>query len=493
MKRYILALDQGTTSSRAILFSHDAQIVGVEQKETRQYFNSGGIVEQDPLEIAQNQIDVATTLLQNNKVRPEQINAIGITNQRETTVVWDKFSGKPVYNAIIWQDRRTSAFCDELKNDADKLRIISKTGLKADPYFSASKLLWILDNVRNAREKAERGELLFGTIDTWLIWNLSGGKLHITDTSNASRTMLFNIETRTWDEELLKLFRIPAIMLPEIRNSSEVYGSTHERVFGKSIPVASAAGDQQAALFGQRCIREGLAKNTYGTGCFMLMNTGDKIVRSSSGLLSTIAWTIDGKTEYALEGSVFIAGAAIKWLKDNLGIINSVKDTSQISIETNGNNNVYFVPAFSGLGAPYWNPEARGIITGLSLDTNKAHIVRACLESLAYQTRDVFNAMEKDSGVKLLSLKVDGGASANEFLMQFQADILGVEVERPEIIESTAFGAALLAGLATGFWTDKFLTRIQSSEQIYKPLITSEKREDLYNKWVNAVNIANKY
>ena len=455
-KKYVLALDQGTTSSRAILFDQGGNCVGLAQKEFTQIYPKPGWVEHDPMEIWGSQSGVAREVLETMGVRPSEVAAIGITNQRETTVVWEKATGKPLCNAIVWQCRRTAAICDELKAKGLEHYIREHTGLIVDAYFSATKLKWILDNVAGARERARKGELLFGTIDTWLIWNLTRGKVHVTDYSNASRTMLFNIKTLQWDEKLLAELDIPACMLPEVKPSSAVYGHTDAEMFGGAlIPISGDAGDQQAALFGQACFSDGMVKNTYGTGCFMLMNTGEQRVPSKHGLLTTIAWGVDGKVDYALEGSIFVAGAAVQWLRDELKLIESAEQSEAMATAVADSNGVYVVPAFVGLGAPYWDMYARGTIVGLTRGANRNHIVRATLESMAFQTRDVLLAMEEDSGIRLKALKVDGGAVANNFLMQFQSDILGVRVDRPQVAETTAMGAAFLAGLAVGFWKDK--------------------------------------
>ena len=491
-KKYVLALDQGTTSCRAILFDRESNIVGVAQKEFTQHYPKPGWVEHDPEEIWSTQYGVIAELMARYNVNPEEIAAIGITNQRETTVVWDKATGKPVYNAIVWQCRRTAGICDELKAKGLEEKVRYKTGLVIDAYFSGTKVKWILDNVEGAREKAEKGELLFGTIDTWLVWKLTGGKVHVTDYSNASRTMIYNIRELKWDEELLAELSIPASMLPEVKPSSCVYGETDPNTFfGHTIPISGIAGDQQAALFGQTCFEPGMAKNTYGTGCFMLMNTGDKVYESKNGLLTTIAWGIDGKVEYALEGSIFIAGAVIQWLRDGLKLIESAADSEYFASKVPDTAGVYVVPAFAGLGAPYWDMRARGTIVGLTRGANKNHIVRAALESMAYQTRDVLSAMEADSGIKLQALKVDGGAVANNLLMQFQADILGVPVERPVNIETTAMGAAYLAGLAVGFWADK--NELKAKYKVsrrFEPEMAVETREKLYKGWQRAVTRA---
>ncbi|TFZ41148.1 glycerol kinase GlpK [Soehngenia longivitae] len=489
MKNYVMAFDQGTTSCRAILFDKDGKIVGVSQQEFAQIYPKPGWVEHDAMEIWGTQSGVARQVLEVNGIRPDEIAAIGITNQRETTVVWDKNTGRPVYNAIVWQCRRTADICEELKAKGYEDLVREKTGLVIDAYFSGTKIKWILDNVEGAREKAERGDLLFGTMDTWLIWNLTRGKVHVTDYTNASRTMIFNINTLEWDDELLEILNIPKSMLPEVRPSSEIYGTTDERTFGgANIPIAGDAGDQQAALFGQACFEEGMAKNTYGTGCFLLMNTGEKPVKSDNGLLTTIAWGIDGKVNYALEGSIFIAGAAIQWLRDELKLIYDSPQSEYYAKLVPDTNGVYVVPAFTGLGAPHWDMYARGAILGLTRGVKREHIVRATLESIAYQTKDVIRAMEEDSKIKLNRLKVDGGASANDFLMQFQADILGVPVDRPKVSETTAQGAAYLAGLAVGFWKDK--KEIEDKWELDKTFevnMESEKRQKLYSKWLKAV------
>ncbi|HZK54887.1 MAG TPA: glycerol kinase GlpK [Desulfosporosinus sp.] len=489
MKRYVMALDQGTTSCRAILFDKDSKIVGVTQKEFAQIYPEAGWVEHDAEEIWSTQYGVIAELIAKTGIKVDEIASIGITNQRETTVVWDKNTGKPVYNAIVWQCRRTTVICDELKAKGYEELVREKTGLVVDAYFSGTKVKWILDNVEGARFKAEKGELLFGTMDTWLIWKLTGGKVHITDYSNASRTMMFNIRELHWDQELLEMLDIPPRMLPEVHNSSEVYANTDAGVFlGFEIPIAGVAGDQQAALFGQTCYEPGDAKNTYGTGCFMLMNTGSKIYTSKHGLLTTIAWGIDGKVEYALEGSIFIAGAAIQWLRDGLKVIDVAPDSEYFAKKVKDTDGVYFVPAFVGLGAPYWDMRARGGIFGLTRGTTKDHIIRAALDSLAYQTKDVLGSMEADSGISLKSLKVDGGAVTNNFLMQFQADILGTRVDRPEIIETTALGAAYLAGLAVGFWSSKEdLASRWLLDRRFEPDMEEEKRSKLYKGWLKAV------
>jgi glycerol kinase len=452
MPQYILALDQGTTSSRAILFDKKGRIVAQAQKEFTQIFPKPGWVEHDPLEIWSTQAGVAAEATVKAGKNGKSIAAIGITNQRETVVVWNRKTGKPIYNAIVWQDRRTAEYCDQLRAEGREDLIRSKTGLLLDAYFSASKVKWILDNVRGARKKAAAGELAFGTVDSWLIWNFTQGELHVTDVTNASRTMLFNIHTLQWDEELLGLFDIPRSMLPEVRQSSEVYGETKTTVFASKIPIAGIAGDQQAALFGQLCTRPGMVKNTYGTGCFMLMNTGLTPKTSHNNLLTTVAWQRNGQVEYALEGSIFMAGAVVQWLRDNLGIIKTSAEVEQLAKQVSSTGGVYFVPAFAGLGAPYWDPYARATIFGMSRATTAAHIARAAVESIAFQTMDVLNAMKADSGLPIAELRVDGGASANNLLMQFQADVLNTKVTRPRITETTALGAAYLAGLAVGYW-----------------------------------------
>ncbi len=488
-EKYILALDQGTTSSRAILFDKNAAIVAVEQKEFKQHFPKPGWVEHDPMDIWGSQISVARDVLKKTGISAKQIAAIGITNQRETTVVWDKKTGMPITNAIVWQDRRTAAICDAIKKDKPISKyIIENTGLVIDAYFSGTKIKWILDNVKGARKKAEKGELLFGTVDTWLTYKLTGGKEHKTDYSNASRTLLFNIKTKKWDDKILKALDIPKNMLPVVQDSSSAFGTTADNLLeGAHIPITGIAGDQQAALFGQACIQPGMAKNTYGTGCFLLMNTGEKMVRSKSGLLTTIAWGLDGKVEYALEGSVFIAGAAIQWLRDGLKIIDKAMDSEYLSKNVQSTDGVYVVPAFAGLGAPYWDAEARGAIFGLTRGTTKDHFVRATLESLAYQTKDVLDAMEKDAGLPLQTLRVDGGASANNFLMQFQSDILQTNVDRPEIIETTALGAAYLAGLAVGFYKKSDLKTKWKINHKFKPKMKKDKSNLLYAGWKEAV------
>lgn len=488
-KKYVLALDQGTTSSRAVIFDGNGNNLAMTQHEFSQIFPKPGWVEHNAEEIWSNQIGTAAEVLAKASLSPAQISGIGITNQRETTVVWDIETGRPVYNAIVWQCRRTADYCEQLKAQGLEKIIRQKTGLVVDAYFSGPKVKWILDNVAGARAKAAAGKLRFGTIDSWLIWKLTGGKLHITDVSNASRTMLFNIRTLQWDDDLLRIMDIPASMLPEVRMSSEVYGLTHPSAFfGGVVPIAGAAGDQQAALFGQTCFSAGMAKNTYGTGCFMLMNTGRELVDSKQGLLTTVAWGLEGQVEYALEGSIFVAGAAIQWLRDGLKMIESAADSEYFARKVQDTDGVYIVPAFVGLGAPYWNMKARGAIFGLTRGTNKSHFIRAALDSLAYQTKDVLGAMEVDSNIALRSLKVDGGATANDLLMQFQADLLGVPVDRPQVTETTALGAAYLAGLATGVWSGQDeLKKHWQLDRRFSPGMTEPDRNRLYRGWQRAV------
>lgn len=487
---YILALDQGTTSSRAIVFDKDSQIISIAQKEFTQIFPRSGWVEHNPQEIWETQRDTAVEALQKANLKTKDIAATGITNQRETTIVWNRKTDEPVCNAIVWQDRRTSGFCDEIrKNHADLIR--EKTGLETDAYFSASKINWILENVPHAREKAENGELCFGTVDTWLIWKLTGGEKYLTDVSNASRTMLFNIKTLGWDEELLEIFNIPRRILPEIKSSSEVYGEVSKIEELKGVLIAGNAGDQQAALFGQLCFEKGLSKNTYGTGCFMLQNIGTKAVESKNRLLTTVAWQIGEKTEYALEGSVFIGGAVIGWLRDSLKIIENSADVEDLANSVADNGGVYFVPAFAGLGAPHWNQDARGLIIGLTRGTGKAHIARAAMESICYQTADLIDAMHADSGIELKELRVDGGATRNDSLLQFQADVLQIPVVRSKITETTALGAAYLAGLAVGFWkTKEELARHWQADKRFEPKMPREKSFELREKWNEAVKRA---
>ena len=488
MSNYILALDQGTTSSRAVIFDKKGNIISVAQKEFTQIFPKPGWVEHDATEIWSTQIGVAAEAIAKKDIASSHIAAIGITNQRETAVVWDRKTGDPIYNAIVWQDKRTADFCDELKKKGKSDLIRAKTGLVIDSYFSATKVKWILDNVDGARERAEAGELAFGTIDSWLIWKMTQGNLHITDVTNASRSLIFNINTMAWDEELLTLFTIPKNMLPDVKQSSEVYGYTTQDLFTNKIPIAGIAGDQQAALFGQMCTQKGMVKNTYGTGCFMLMNVGDKPVASKNNLLTTVAWKIDGKTTYALEGSIFIAGAVVQWLRDSLKIIKKSSDVEQLANSVESAEGVYFVPAFAGLGAPYWNQQAQGTIFGLTRGSTDAHIARAALESIAYQTMDVLKAMEADSGISIKELRVDGGATVNNMLMQFQADVLNTTTVRPKIIETTVMGAAYLAGLAVGFWKNaEEIQDIWQTDVHFKP---NEKRQAVENRihgWYRAI------
>lgn len=486
---YVMALDQGTTSSRCIIYDKMGNMISSAQKEFTQYYPKEAWVEHDPMEIWSTQMGVAQEALLKADLTYKEIEAIGITNQRETTVVWDKKTGHPIYNAIVWQCRRTAEFCDELVQNGLKEKIFKKTGLLVDPYFSGTKLRWILENVPGAREKADKGELLFGTIETWLIWRLTEGKVHITDYSNASRTMMFNINTLEWDEEILKILDIPKNMLPEAKPSSMVYGETSDKIFGGPIKISGAAGDQQAALFGQTCFCEGEGKNTYGTGAFLLMNTGEKPVFSTNGLVTTIAWGLNGKVNYALEGSVFVCGAAVQWLRDEMDLIDSSAQSEELALKVEDNGGVYVVPAFTGLGAPYWDPYARGAILGLTRGSNKYHIIRATLESMAYQSRDLVLAMISDLNCCLKVLKVDGGASANNFLMKFQADILKCKVERPKCIETTSLGAAYLAGLATGYWKnqEEILENWQVG-QSFEPKMTEEKREKLTSGWKKAIS-----
>jgi glycerol kinase len=488
-KKYILALDQGTTSSRAILFNKAGEIVYTVQKEFTQHFPKPGWVEHDANEIWGSVLAVIASLLSEAEVKPYEIAGIGITNQRETAVVWDKNTGNPVYHAIVWQSRQTADICEDLKAKGYNDLFRSKTGLLIDAYFSGTKVKWILDNVDGARKKAENGELLFGTIDTWLIWKLSGGAVHVTDYTNASRTLMYNIYDLKWDEELLEILGVPTSMLPEVRSSSEVYAHTVDHhFFGENTPIAGIAGDQQAALFGQACFEKGMAKNTYGTGCFMLMNTGDTPVPSKNGLLTTIAWGIDGKVEYALEGSIFVAGSAVQWLRDGLRMIRSAPDTEEYATRVESTDGVYVVPAFVGLGTPYWDSDARGAIFGLTRGTSKEHFIRATLESLAYQTKDVLQAMEADSGIELKKLRTDGGAVKNNFLMKFQSDILNVPVERPVVNETTALGAAYLAGLAIGFWESRDeIAENWKVDRTFDVDMSEEMRTNLYDGWKKAV------
>ncbi|HWR34188.1 MAG TPA: glycerol kinase GlpK [Chitinophagaceae bacterium] len=491
MSQFILALDQGTTSSRSMLFDKQGNIISVAQKEFKQIFPQPGWVEHDANEIWSTQFGTMAEVIAKAHINMKQVAAIGITNQRETTVVWDRKTGQPIYNAIVWQDRRTASYCDELKAAGHAGILQQKTGLIIDAYFSATKLKWILDNVEGARKKAENRELAFGTVDAWLTWKLTNGEVHVTDVSNASRTMLFNIHSLQWDEDLLKLFNIPASVLPEVKPSSKIYGVTGNIIPDSKIPIAGIAGDQQAALFGQMCTQPGMVKNTYGTGCFMLMNTGEKAITSKNNLLTTIAWQVGGKTEYALEGSVFIAGAVVQWLRDELKIIRTSAEVEKLAAQVKDTDGVYIVPAFAGLGAPHWNQYARGTMFGLTRGSSNAHIARAALDSIAYQTYDVLKAMEADSGIHIKELRVDGGATVNNQLMQFQSDILNCKVVRPKITETTALGAAYLAGLAVGYWEN--VEEIQKQWQVDKafaPGMNNDKRNELVNGWQRAVKAA---
>ncbi|GGH33882.1 glycerol kinase GlpK [Paenibacillus segetis] len=492
MEKYILALDQGTTSSRAILFNKQGGIVHVAQREFPQYFPKSGWVEQNPNEIWGSILAVIASCLSESGIKPKQVAGIGITNQRETTVVWDKETGYPVYNAIVWQSRQTAELCEELKSAGLNDVFRKKTGLLIDPYFSGTKVKWILDHVEGARERAVKGELLFGTIDSWLIWKLSGGNLHVTDYSNASRTLMYNIHELCWDDELLELLSIPHAMLPEVHSSSKVYGNTDpHHFFGEEVPIAGAAGDQQAALFGQTCFEQGMVKTTYGTGCFMLMNTGNKPVSSEHGLITSIAWGINGSVEYVLEGSVFVSGSAIQWLRDGLRMFRDAKDSEAYALRVDSTEGVYVVPAFVGLGSPYWDSDVRGAVFGLTRGTTKEHFIRATLESMAYQTMDILTAMEKDSGFKVSTMRVDGGAVSNSFLMKFQSDILDIPVERPVIRETTSLGAAYLAGLAVGYWNDRAeICQTWSLDQRFEPSMTTDTRAKLYGGWTKAVQAA---
>ena len=489
MDKFILSLDQGTTSSRAIVFNHSGDIVSVAQKEFTQIFPEPGWVEHDPGEIWTSQVTVATEAIVKAGLSPKDIAALGITNQRETTIVWDKQTGKPVYNAIVWQDRRTAHYCDELKKAGNEKLIQEKTGLMVDAYFSATKIKWILDNVGGAREKAQKGELLFGTVDSWLLWNLTGGAVHATDVTNASRTMVYNIHSLQWDEELLALMNIPMAMLPQVRSSSEVYGETAGQILAAKIPIAGIAGDQQAALFGQMCTQKGMVKNTYGTGCFMLMNIGEEAILSKHNLITTIAWKVNNKVQYALEGSIFIGGAVVQWLRDGLGIIASSNEVENLAQKVSDNGGVYLVPAFAGLGAPHWNGHARGTMVGITRGTTAAHIARAALESIAFQTMEVLHAMENDSGIPIKELRVDGGATIDNLLMQVQADVLNAKVVRPSVTETTAMGAAYLAGLAIGYWSSADEIQKQwKIDRVFEP----EKKDNkqLIAGWHRAVKAA---
>lgn len=492
MDTYILSLDQGTTSSRAILFNHDGEVVETAQKEFEQFFPKPGWVEHNANEIWTSILSCIADILTKAEIQPDQVASIGITNQRETTVIWDKETGQPIYHAVVWQSRQTNEICNDLKENGYEDLFKSKTGLVLDPYFSGTKVKWILDHVEGAREKAEQGKLLFGTIDTWLIYKLSGGKAHVTDYSNASRTLMYNIYNLKWDDELLDILGVPKSMLPEVRPSSEVYAHTVDyHFFGKEIPIAGVAGDQQAALFGQACFEKGMAKNTYGTGCFVLMNTGEEGIPSDQGLLTTIAWGVDGKVEYALEGSIFVAGSAIQWLRDGMRMIKDAPDSEDYAKKVDSTDGVYVVPAFVGLGTPYWDSDARGAVFGLTRGTSKEHFIRATLESLAYQTKDVVDAMREDSGIDLKTLRVDGGAVKNNFLMQFQSDVLGVEVDRPIVNETTALGAAYLAGLAVGYWDSKStITEQWKKDKTFKPELENQEAVELYKGWQKAVAAA---
>ena len=487
MKKYVIALDQGTSSSRAIVFDHEGNALSVSQKEFTQHFPQPGWVEHDPMEIWATESGVMMEAVAALGAHPDEIAAIGITNQRETTIVWDAVTGKPVCNAIVWQDRRTSAFCDSLKAQGWTGRIREKTGLLIDAYFSGTKVRWILENVPGARERADKGELRFGTVDSWLVWNLTGGSVHVTDVSNASRTMLYNIHTLQWDEELLALMGIPASMMPEVRSSSEVYGTTS--LLGGEVPVAGMAGDQQAALFGQMCTEPGTVKNTYGTGCFLLMNTGGQPITSRNNLLTTIAWKIGDKVDYALEGSIFVAGSVVQWLRDGLGLIKSSSEIEALALTVPDNGGVHFVPALTGLGAPYWDPYAKGTITGITRGTKSGHIARAALEGIAFQTMDIVEAMGKDAGVPLKELKVDGGASRDNLLMQFQADVIGAQVIRPQVTETTALGAAYLAGIAVGFWAGVEEVKQQwKAERVFSPTATDAEVAAAKAGWADAIS-----
>lgn len=492
MAKYILALDQGTTSTRAIVFNEQSEMMYIAQQEFKQFFPKPGWVEHDANQIWISTLSVMAEVFSETGIRPDDIAAIGITNQRETTVVWDRHTGQPIYHAIVWQSRQTEEICESLRRQGHEETFRQKTGLLLDPYFSGTKVKWILDHVAGAREKAQRGDLLFGTMETWLIWKLTGGKAHVTDYSNASRTLMYNIHSLEWDEELLRLLDVPIAMLPQVRPSSEHYGVTvPHHFFGREVPICGAAGDQQAALFGQACYQEGMVKNTYGTGCFMLMNTGNKAIRSDKGLLTTIAWGLGNSVEYALEGSIFVAGSAIQWLRDGLRMIDTAPESENYARKVSSTEGVYVVPAFVGLGTPYWESEVRGAVFGLTRGTEKAHFIRAVLESLAYQTKDVLNVMQEESGMTLPTLRVDGGAVNNDFLMQFQSDILNVVVERPSISETTALGAAYLAGLSVGYWKDRDeIIEYWQLDRKYTPQMDEAQRTALYNGWQKAVKAA---
>lgn len=491
MEDYILALDQGTTSSRAIIFDHKGQIKSTAQKEFTQIFPQSGWVEHDPNEIWSTQASVAAEATVKMGINGSNIKAIGITNQRETTIVWDRETGEPVYNAIVWQDRRTAEFCDQLKKEGKTDMVRAKTGLVIDSYFSGTKIKWILDHVEGARDRANKGELAFGTVDSWLVWKFTRGHVHVTDITNASRTMLFNIRTQQWDDELLEMLDIPKSMLPEVKQSSEIYGETTTTIFASKIPIAGIAGDQHAALFGQMCIEKAMVKNTYGTGCFMLMNIGDEFMESKNNLLTTVAWKINGKIQYAFEGSIFIGGAVVQWLRDGLGMIQKSADVENLAASVKDTQGVYFVPAFAGLGAPYWKPDARGTIVGLSRGSTSAHIALAALESIAYQTRDVLKAMEADAGMEIKELRVDGGATANDLLMQFQSDLLNCKVIRPNVVETTALGAAYLAGLAVGFWDSvEEIQQLWKSEKEFVPTGDQTVIKKGIKDWKRAIHAA---
>lgn len=487
-KKYVLAIDQGTTSSRAVLFDHQGRIAGIAQREFSQIFPQPGWVEHNPREIMTSVYTTITELLNNADVDIHDIASIGITNQRETAVVWDKATGQPIHNAIVWQSRQTKDICEELEQAGHQEMVRAKTGLVIDAYFSGTKVKWILDKVPGARARAQAGQLLFGTVDSWLIWNLTGGKVHVTDYSNAARTLMYNIHELCWDQELLDLLQVPRSMLPQVRSSSEVYGLTHSQHIGAQVPIAGIAGDQQAALFGQACFEQGMAKNTYGTGCFVLMNTGQKAMMSNNGLLTTIAWGIEGKVEYALEGSIFIAGAVVQWLRDGLRMLGKASDSQAYAERAGDNGGVYLVPAFVGLGAPYWRSDIRGAVFGLSRGTTKEHFIRAAVESMAYQTRDVLTAMQADAQIELKELRADGGAICNDFMAQFQSDILNVPVVRPQVAQTTALGAAYLAGLATGFWSSREeIARQWAVDRQFTPSMPEQRRQVLYAGWKQAV------
>lgn len=491
MKKYVIALDQGTTSSRAVLFDKDGDIVDISQREISQIYPQAGWVEEDPIEIYQSQLETLTTLIKSNNIEAEDISSIGITNQRETTILWDKKTGEPVYNAIVWQCKRSESFCNKLKDQDFSSLIHQKTGLIIDPYFSATKIKWILDTIDGVRERAERGEILFGTVDTWLLWKLSGGKSHKTDITNASRTMLFNIKTFTWDKEILNLLNIPQSILPEVEENSAHFGELDEFILGKPIGITAMIGDQQSALFGQLCIEEGSIKNTYGTGCFTLMNTGDKCVDSPNGLLTTVAWSIKNRISYALEGSVFVGGAVIQWLRDEMGILKSAEESETLSKSVESSNGVTFLSTFQGVGTPYWRSDITAEIVGLTRSSKKAHIVRAALESIVFRSMEVIDVMKSDAGISIPSIKVDGGACKNNFLMEFQADISNTEIIRPTNVESTALGAAYMAGLYTGFWKSiDELKSLKKLDKSFKPKMKEEKRLERINRWKSVMNRA---